>query len=739
MKNSNRVKFIRKLSVSLPSLKHSLLSKGDIPEPADSYGDERDNAAVGRSFTRKLSVILSPAPLLFGLILATALSSFAQPQGGFLPITNGHVQGLIEQPDGKILALVGNDNNAAPRRYNPDGTLDASFVPSNGVLRGDAIALDTQGLIYCGGNQAIQRLNGSGTIDNSFSPPLIGGNAKRIAIAGDGRVYIAGQFSTVNGMTQANIARLNTNGSIDASFGNSLADGRFESILLESNGQILVGGTFANVGGGPLKGIARLNNDGTRDMSFTPPNFGGQGFVFTIAKQSDGKYIVAGSFTVTAGQELHTNIVRLNADGSHDPSFRLAEEDRPKRTIFAVAVHANGQISIGRATRSFAPFGPEDYFVNLVGRFNASGSRANISQQLFLDKQLIETTDVYALTLQSDGKLLVGGNYRYAAVATPNTTFGKGFSELARMKANGLIDAPFARFDFDGDDRADFSVFRPSNKTWYYHTGTVYSSFVFAEATDRPAPADYDGDGKTDIAVFRGSNGTWYWINSATITFSYLQWGENGDLPIPGTRYGRRQAIFDVYRPSNGTWYRLQIDNGIGTFRVKQFPGSSEIASSIPIPGDYKPYPSGSSDPFYTTSLAVYIRSSNQLATTDWYAAAFGNGRVIGQTGDVPVSLDHDGDHQSDWAIYRPTTGEWKIIPSTNAAADNSPITYTWGEPGDIPVPADYDGDQRDDIAVYRPSTGTWYIIGSTEGWQIRQFGESGDIPLPSSYLYGLP
>ena len=122
-----------------------------------------------------------------------------------------------------------------------------------------------------------------------------------------------------------------------------------------------------------------------------------------------------------------------------------------------------------------------------------------------------------------------------------------------------------------------------------------------------------------------------------------------------------------------------------------------------------------------STGVWFVIRSTNgTFASQQW-----------GLPGDVPVPGDYDGDGKTDFAVWRPSTGVWFVIRSTNGTF----AIQQWGLPGDVPVPGDYDGDGKTDFAVWRPSTGVWFVILSTNGtFASQQWGSPGDVPVPGDY-----
>lgn len=271
-----------------------------------------------------------------------------------------------------------------------------------------------------------------------------------------------------------------------------------------------------------------------------------------------------------------------------------------------------------------------------------------------------------------------------------------------------------SRADFDGDNKTDISVFRPSEGNWYLNASTQgFSGVHFGLSEDIPTPGDFDGDGKADIAVFRPSDGNWYRLNSSNGTFSALNFGLSGDIPQAGDFDGDQKDDIAVFRPSGGNWYWLRSSDN-------QFVGVHWGQNGdAPVGGDY--------DGDGKDDVAVF-RPSNST----WYVQSGSSGFSViisGLSNVMPVPADYDGDNREDVALFGSSDGNWFIVNSS----DHHVTVKHWGQNGDVPVPGDYDGDNKDDTAVYRG--GVWYVDRSTSGFAANQFGLASDVPVPKKYI----
>ncbi len=300
-------------------------------------------------------------------------------------------------------AAVGFETHFALVRFLPDGTLDNTFGTGGKTITDtgssfslpSAIALQADGKIVTAGiigtstffDIVMVRYTTTGTPDSTFGSAGVvvtsvedEDQARAMAIQPDGKILLAG-YSALNGTADYIVIRYQTDGSLDEDFG---AGGVVatdvsnidlaSSMLLLPDGKILVGGNtnyqnFANED----VGLVQYNPDGSLDTNFGDNGKmiiadGTIGFVWSMARQPDGKIFIAGESGLF--NDIRWALIRTLPNGALDEEFGFdggITTDLPGDHEFPAVVLIQPDSKVVMAGR----VGPSTDYNFAVARYNA--------------------------------------------------------------------------------------------------------------------------------------------------------------------------------------------------------------------------------------------------------------------------------------------------------------------------------------------------------------------------------
>ena len=125
---------------------------------------------------------------------------------------------------------------------------------------------------------------------------LPGGSVSAIAVQGDGKVFIGGNFGKVGGAAHRNFARLNADGSVDATFQIN-ADGTVLAIAV-SGSTAYISGMFSHVGAQQRYGVAAIDIDTGTVLPWNP---GAEPAYISALAIGEGTVYIGGAFETMGG------------------------------------------------------------------------------------------------------------------------------------------------------------------------------------------------------------------------------------------------------------------------------------------------------------------------------------------------------------------------------------------------------------------------------------------------------
>lgn len=370
---------------------------------------------------------------------------------------NAGINKIYVQNDGKILIggnfdLYNGTFSNKITRLNIDGTIDLSWTNANNVLNSISdINLQSDNKIIITGNfysnpnstgpvlNKVARLTSDGLIDPSFNQGTgFDNSVHNIIVLNDDKLILNGTFTSYNGSQKNRIIRLLSDGIADSTFqiGNGF-DGPVLKSIIQPDLKIVCIGGFQKYNENNRYNIVRINFDGSIDSTFCPGVSFEGGTVYSIIELPDQKLVVGGRFT-TYNNFVSNNLIQLNNDGTIDSGFNIGKGF--DNIVYCVQRQIDGKLLVGGLFEKFNDsISPRIVRLHPDGKIDTSfhvGSGFNIGYSSFLPC-------VNVIRIQSDGKILVGGNF---------TSYNQQQNQfLIRLNSDGSIDNAFSMNSILGD------------------------------------------------------------------------------------------------------------------------------------------------------------------------------------------------------------------------------------------------------------------------------------------------
>ncbi|APV50548.1 hypothetical protein BWI17_13110 [Betaproteobacteria bacterium GR16-43] len=450
--------------------------------------------------------ILIKLALLVSTLVAFAAGAQTPNAANLKLMTQGDVNAIVVQPDGKVVVggsftrVAGVDRRNLAR-LNTDGTVDLTWDPSpDGVVR--ALSIDgTQ--IVVGGNFGVIAQAGRTNLakidiaTGAATAFATGTNGTVFALAIDGTtLYVGGEFSIVGGQSRLRLAAMDlSTGTVNAF--TASPDGIVHALAVSGN-SVYLGGIFTTVSATARGKLAAVDKSTGVLIDSTPA---ANGDVYALAM--DGTNLLLGGAFTTLGAATRErlaaidtasgavtawnpgadgNVLALRVEGNNvyvagqfatvatQPRARLAAVDRTMGTVLPWNPGANSTVRtvVRSSSRTY-----------VGGAFDTAAGVRRLSFAAIDDaatnvagwSHVGRPGAVHALKAQGDNRVVVGGDFLIAHDAA-GVAYPRAY--LLRLEADSSLDLGWAA----ATDQVVYAL--------AFDTSTVYAGGAFANAGGLP-------------------------------------------------------------------------------------------------------------------------------------------------------------------------------------------------------------------------------------------------------------